>query len=552
MAILIFCCQKFKQLRNTITSTLKVTNFTFKGEKAKNYVADKSASLTTTVATTTVTEKLTKDENVTIEAAPVDDKTIIVTEVAAVPESEVKKVTIDVTAIADTKVNTVALPKATVDAIVGIDPEATLEITLKDGSDENKDSTIILNAQTLAAIQTAGGAAATVSISVEKTEAVELNAEQAAKVAEVATKTPVVYSLNITDEAGISLATSFGDAGKATATLPYAKPTGNGNVIVKYMDDSGNLTNISNPIYDASTQTVTVKLAHFSEYLIYTEPVRPSGSSGGSGGGGVSGYTVKFETNGGSAVKSVTVNKNAVATQPAAPTKDGFKFDGWYTDKELTSAYDFTAKVTKSFTLYAKWTEIEKDPEAEKPATSIAFTDVKENDWFYANVQYVAENNLMNGVAENKFAPNDTLTRAMLVTVLYRNAGEPAGNMSIPFADVDMSAWYANAVVWAKQNGIVNGVTENEFAPDNKITREQIAAIMFRYAQYKGMEAVMLEENLHFADANEISEYAVSAMNWAVGTGLINGKSATTLNPKDNASRAEIAAILQRFIEANK
>ncbi|MBR5236353.1 MAG: S-layer homology domain-containing protein [Clostridia bacterium] len=552
MAILIFCCQKFKQLRNTITSTLKVTNFTFKGEKAKNYVADKSASLTTTVATTTVTEKLTKDENVTIEAAPVDDKTIIVTEVAAVPESEVKKVTIDVTAIADTKVNTVALPKATVDAIVGIDPEATLEITLKDGSDENKDSTIILNAQTLAAIQTAGGAAATVSISVEKTEAVELNAEQAAKVAEVATKTPVVYSLNITDEAGISLATSFGDAGKATATLPYAKPTGNGNVIVKYMDDSGNLTNISNPIYDASTQTVTVKLAHFSEYLIYTEPVRPSGSSGGSGGGGVSGYTVKFETNGGSAVKSVTVNKNAVATQPAAPTKDGFKFDGWYTDKELTSAYDFTAKVTKSFTLYAKWTEIEKDPEAEKPATSIAFTDVKENDWFYANVQYVAENNLMNGVAENKFAPNDTLTRAMLVTVLYRNAGEPAGNMSIPFADVDMSAWYANAVVWAKQNGIVNGVTENEFAPDNKITREQIAAIMFRYAQYKGMEAVMLEENLHFADANEISEYAVSAMNWAVGTGLINGKSATTLNPKDNATRAEIAAILQRFIEANK
>ena len=184
--------------------------------------------------------------------------------------------------------------------------------------------------------------------------------------------------------------------------------------------------------------------------------------------------------------------------------------------------------------------------------TKISFSDVKTNDWFYANVQYVVENNLMNGVAEDKFAPNDTLTRAMLVTVLYRNVGEPAVNKSIPFADVDMGSWYANAVVWAKQNGIVNGVNETEFAPDANITREQIATIMFRYAQYKGMEAVTLEENLHFTDANEISEFAVSAMNWAVGTGLMNGKSATTINPKDNATRAEIAAILQRFIEANK
>lgn len=158
----------------------------------------------------------------------------------------------------------------------------------------------------------------------------------------------------------------------------------------------------------------------------------------------------------------------------------------------------------------------------------------------------------MNGVAVDEFAPNDTLTRAMLVTVLYRNAGEPAVNKSIPFADVDMGAYYASAVIWAKQNGIVNGVTETEFAPDANITREQIAAIMFRYAQYNGMDAVTLEENLHFADANEISEYAVSAMNWAVGTGLMKGKSTTTINPKDNATRAEIAAILQRFIEANK
>ena len=271
-----------------------------------------------------------------------------------------------------------------------------------------------------------------------------------------------------------------------------------------------------------------------------------------SGGGGVSRYTVKFESNGGTNVASKTVRRNTVIEAPEAPTKEGYTFDGWYTDKELTKAYDFSAKVTKGFTLYAKWTENEKEPVVGEPDTTITFTDVKENDWFYANVQYVVENKLMNGVANDKFAPNDTLTRAMLVTVLYRSEGEPAVNKSIPFADVDMGAWYANAVVWAKQNGIVNGVSENEFAPDENITREQIAAIMFRYAQYKGMDAITLEENLHFTDVDEISKYAVSAMNWAVGTGLMKGKSTTTINPKDNATRAEIAAILQRFIESNK
>lgn len=196
--------------------------------------------------------------------------------------------------------------------------------------------------------------------------------------------------------------------------------------------------------------------------------------------------------------------------------------------------------------------ETKQETEVNATEMTIDFIDVKETDWFYANVKYVVENNLMKGMSEIEFAPNNTLTRAMLVTVLYRNACEPAVNKSIPFADVDMGSWYANAVIWAKQNGIVNGVTETEFAPDSNITREQIATIMFRYAQYNGMEAVALEENLHFTDVNEISEYAVSAMNWAVGTGLINGKSATTLNPKDNATRAEIATILQRFIEANK
>ena len=156
---------------------------------------------------------------------------------------------------------------------------------------------------------------------------------------------------------------------------------------------------------------------------------------------------------------------------------------------------------------------------------------------------------MFKGTTKTTFAPNADLTRAMLVTVLYRAEGEPAVNRSIPFGDVDMGAYYADAVVWAKQNGIVAGYSETSFGPHDNITREQIAAIVYRYAQYKGMNVVTSEDNLHFADSKDISDYAVSAMNWAVGTGLMKGKSTTTINPKDNATRAEIAAILHRFAE---
>ncbi|MBQ3072358.1 MAG: S-layer homology domain-containing protein, partial [Oscillospiraceae bacterium] len=159
---------------------------------------------------------------------------------------------------------------------------------------------------------------------------------------------------------------------------------------------------------------------------------------------------------------------------------------------------------------------------------------------------------LMKGTSETGFSPEAPLTRAMLVTILYRLAGEPATNRSIPFADVDMGAYYGSAVSWAKQNGIVTGISETHFAPDANITREQFAVIIFRYAMAKGLNAVTMEENLHFKDAGEISAYAVSAMNWAVGADLIKGKSASTVNPKDNATRAEAAAILHRFLESGK
>lgn len=270
--------------------------------------------------------------------------------------------------------------------------------------------------------------------------------------------------------------------------------------------------------------------------------------------GGSRKYIVKFETNGGSAVAAKRVSKNSNLAKPAEPVKEGFEFDGWYTDKELSTAYDFSKRVTNGFTLYAKWVavEAEKEPEVENSShdcVSEAFEDLDIEKWYHEDVDYVLENKIMLGTEENKFAPDESLTRAMLVTILYRTEGEPATNRSIPFADIDMGAYYANAVVWAQQSGIVNGVSESEFAPDNNVTREQLAAIMLRYAQLKGLDAVTMEENLHFEDASDISEYAVFAMNWGVGQKYIFSRTEGKISPKDAATRAEIAAFLHRFME---
>ena len=146
------------------------------------------------------------------------------------------------------------------------------------------------------------------------------------------------------------------------------------------------------------------------------------------------------------------------------------------------------------------------------------------------------------------------MTRAMMVTVLYRMEKEPAVNRSVPFADVEMDEYYANAVTWAEQNGITEGYSETEFAPYDSITREQIAAIMFRYAKFKGYDISVGENTniLSYEDYDQISEYAIPAMQYAVGSGMIVGRTEATLNPLESASRVEIAAMLHRFTESNK
>ena len=179
----------------------------------------------------------------------------------------------------------------------------------------------------------------------------------------------------------------------------------------------------------------------------------------------------------------------------------------------------------------------------------LPFTDVAEGDWFHDAVQYAYENGLMDGVGDGQFAPNATTNRAMVVTILYRLAGEPAVSGDTEFTDVAAGQWYTDAVTWAAEEGVVNGVSATQFAPGNNITREQLATILFRYAQAKGYDVSPRADLSGFPDAGDILPYAQEAMAWAVAEGLLQGFEDDTLRPQGTATRAQIATILMRFCE---
>ena len=179
----------------------------------------------------------------------------------------------------------------------------------------------------------------------------------------------------------------------------------------------------------------------------------------------------------------------------------------------------------------------------------LPFHDVTEGDWFYDAVRYAYETGLMDGVGDSLFAPNSQTTRAQLVTILYRLEGEPEVSGTSGFTDVEAGTWYTDAVAWAAANGIVNGVSETEFAPGKNITREQLATILFRYAEAKGYDVSARADLSAYPDADQIQSYAAESVAWAVAEGLIQGFEDNTLRPAGNATRAQIATILMRFCE---
>ena len=175
--------------------------------------------------------------------------------------------------------------------------------------------------------------------------------------------------------------------------------------------------------------------------------------------------------------------------------------------------------------------------------SSTLFADVADDAWYADAVRYVYEKGMMNGTSSTTFSPNETTTRAMIVTMLHRLENEPTASAA-GFTDVASNTYYANAVAWAAANGVVTGVSETSFAPNDAITREQLAAILYRYAELKGYNVSASGSLSGYTDASQISSYATTAMQWANSTGLITGKTSTTLSPKGNATRAEVATIL--------
>lgn len=271
-----------------------------------------------------------------------------------------------------------------------------------------------------------------------------------------------------------------------------------------------------------------------------------SSSSGGGGGGGTTYYTLTFETNGGGSMQAIRAARGKTLDLSAyTPMRDGYDFGGWYADSALTQRIT-EIKLSGSKTVYADWKKREPD------AVKNPFADVNAGDWFYRDVLFSYEKGLMSGMDAAAFAPYANTTRAQIAVIFYRMEGSPAVEGENSFTDVvrgSGTAWFYDAVTWAQQNGIMGGYGNSSFAPNDPITREQLAAIFYRYAQYKGYDTTQGGMAIReFDDYESISDYAMGAMAWAVNTGLVKGDS-NLLYPKGTATRAELAALFHRFAE---
>lgn len=283
---------------------------------------------------------------------------------------------------------------------------------------------------------------------------------------------------------------------------------------------------------------------------IYTVSRQSSSGPSSSGGSAPTTYAVNVNaaTNGAVAADKKTAAKGTTVTVTASPSK-GYVVDAVKVVDKDGKDVAVTGKDGKYvFTMPGSAVTVTGSFKAETPV-ALPFADVKSGDWFYPAVQYAYAQGLMTGTSATTFAPNGTMNRAMIVTVLYRLEKSPAVTGASKFTDVPAGQWYSDAVAWAAANKIVNGYDETTFGPMNAVTREQMAAILFRYEQVKGLENVTLEENLNrFPDQNKISAYAIPALQWAVGQKIINGNADGTLDPTGTATRAQVAQIFTNLL----
>ena len=341
---------------------------------------------------------------------------------------------------------------------------------------------------------------------------------------------PTEFIVTFDGNGGTPSVGSMTTTNRKLTSLPSASRSGSYSFDGWYTEKSGGTKVTTDTVFSANTTVY----AHWT-YI-------------GGGGGGynppVTYYTLRFETGGGSDIPSVRETYNAyIDLTQYVPTWRGHTFIGWYSERGLMNKVS-GVYLTKDMTVYALWRVDENPSTGANP-----FTDVSEKDWFYGDVMFVYENGLMLGTSKTLFSPHGTATRGMMATILWRMEGSPVPKGKNSFTDVEAGKWYADAITWTAENGIFAGYGKDKFGPDDPITREQLAAIFYRYADYKGYDLTVKGNLDKFKDADKITDYAKTAMQWAVGSGLMKGKSGNLLDPQGTATRAEIAAMLHRFIE---
>ena len=346
----------------------------------------------------------------------------------------------------------------------------------------------------------------------------------------VAPPAPTEFIVTFDGNGGTPSVGSMTTTDQKLTSLPSASRSGSYSFDGWYTKKSGGTKITTDTVFSANTTVY----AHWT----YT----------GGGGGGynppVTYYTLRFETGGGSDIPSVRETYNAyIDLTQYVPTWRGHTFIGWYSERGLINKVS-GVYLTKDMTVYAGWRVDENPNTGANP-----FTDVSEKDWFYGDVMFVYENGLMLGTSKTLFSPHGTATRGMMATILWRMEGSPVPKGKNSFTDVEAGKWYADAITWTAENSIFAGYGKDKFGPDDPITREQLAAIFYRYADYKGYDLTVKGNLDKFKDADKITDYAKTAMQWAVGSGLVKGKSGNLLDPQGTATRAEIAAMLHRFIE---
>lgn len=285
--------------------------------------------------------------------------------------------------------------------------------------------------------------------------------------------------------------------------------------------------------------------------ITYTAPTHSSDSDSGSDSGD---YLISVDrvSGGRVTVQPGRADKGETVTITVYPN-DGYELDELVVTDSRGNEIDLDARSATRFTftmpggkVTVEASFVREGGQTQTPQTT--FADVPASAWYCDAVEYVYENGLMSGVSGGRFAPNDTLTRAMLVQTLYAMEGRPAA-ASAGFADVASGDWYASAVNWAAANGVVSGVSETGFGPNNALTREQLALILYRFAQYKGYDVTGTSDLAAYADGSSVSGWAAEAMSWAVNAGLISGVGGNQIAPTGTASRAQVAQILMNFCE---